>query len=391
MTLQRVKSWVYDLILWLVRNKRNSIRPNTLLLIRTNNIGDYILWRNILPEIRKSEKFKDHHITLLGNKAWKNLFENFDSELVDDVIWMDYTEFKKNMPYRYRLLKQVRAKGFETVINTLSSRCKRIDDAFTLVCTNSHTIGQSTDHTNIFDYEVGYDLNLFDDFFNDAIPFEFEFFRTKRFTEYFLKQSIPESTVPSFEKINIPLPAVLSGKDYFVIFPGSSTPSRIWKAENFAKVAAFVVANYQLTPVICGAPSDQPYVDAFLQAYKNECINLCGQTSLTDLVGVARNAKLFVSIDTGGAHIAAVAGCPLVGIFNGSHYGRYNPYPAEIYPNVHGVYPDKVENALKMERIDEKYNKIIEQDYNDITPEKICRTIAEIFTKQGSPVSQENI
>src|SRR5688500_13051123 len=129
MAFQRWKNVVYDVINLLVKSVKRTTRQKTLLLIRTNNIGDYTLWRNILPAIRNSQKFRDYHITLIGNQAWKNLFEYFDASLIDDAIWVDLPRHKKNLRYRYHLLKSVREKGFETVINTLSSRCMRMDDS----------------------------------------------------------------------------------------------------------------------------------------------------------------------------------------------------------------------------------------------------------------------
>ena len=43
------------------------IKPKSLLLIRLDAIGDYILFRNFIEELKKDEKYKHYSITLLGN------------------------------------------------------------------------------------------------------------------------------------------------------------------------------------------------------------------------------------------------------------------------------------------------------------------------------------
>src|ERR1700734_1406368 len=64
-------------------------RPLKLLILRLDDIGDYLLFRNQLRTYRASDRWKGHRITLLGNNSWRPIFEAFDSHAVDDVIWVD--------------------------------------------------------------------------------------------------------------------------------------------------------------------------------------------------------------------------------------------------------------------------------------------------------------
>ena len=58
---------------------QKDIRPNSLLLIRIDAIGDYILFRNYIEVLKNSAKYKDYKITLVGNIAWKSIAEELDS------------------------------------------------------------------------------------------------------------------------------------------------------------------------------------------------------------------------------------------------------------------------------------------------------------------------
>ncbi len=86
------------------------------MIIRFDAIGDYILFRNFIEVLKKSEKYRDYKITLLGNNAWKSLSKELDSEFVDEFIWLDRNKFHKDFLYRYKKLKEITACGYEVVM-----------------------------------------------------------------------------------------------------------------------------------------------------------------------------------------------------------------------------------------------------------------------------------
>ena len=47
-------------------------RQKSIVILRTDAIGDYLLFRAFLSEVRKA--YSNHHITLIGNSAWKPLY-----------------------------------------------------------------------------------------------------------------------------------------------------------------------------------------------------------------------------------------------------------------------------------------------------------------------------
>ena len=62
---------------------------NRVLIVRLDAIGDYVLWRNCLRFIRDCAKYRDSHLTVLGNPAWRNLAETFDADCADEWIWVE--------------------------------------------------------------------------------------------------------------------------------------------------------------------------------------------------------------------------------------------------------------------------------------------------------------
>ena len=51
--------------------------PGTLLIIKTDAIGDYILFRNFLSEVRNLSLYKNYKIILCGNELWKDIALHF--------------------------------------------------------------------------------------------------------------------------------------------------------------------------------------------------------------------------------------------------------------------------------------------------------------------------
>src|ERR1700730_15679538 len=63
-----------------------------LLIIKADAIGDYILFRNFIELVKKSGKFKDHRIDLVGNKLWQDIALTYDREFIDNFIFLNLNE-----------------------------------------------------------------------------------------------------------------------------------------------------------------------------------------------------------------------------------------------------------------------------------------------------------
>ena len=87
--LNRLKGFLYDTVLLLATLGPRKKSVPAILLVKTDEIGDYILWRRLLPEIVQAERFRGKAIHFCGNSSWKSLFDTFDRGLVSQSIWLD--------------------------------------------------------------------------------------------------------------------------------------------------------------------------------------------------------------------------------------------------------------------------------------------------------------
>ena len=88
--------FIYRVIDLILKSSEQTKHPKTLLLIRLDSIGDYILIRNIFQFLKQSKKFRSYKITLCGNIVWKDLAVTFDSNIIDEFIWLNRKKFNNN-------------------------------------------------------------------------------------------------------------------------------------------------------------------------------------------------------------------------------------------------------------------------------------------------------
>ena len=120
-----------------------------------------------------------------------------------------------------------------------------------------------------------------------------------------------------------------------VISPCSSQRSRNfrnWKVENFAAVIRHAVRAHGARVLITGGNSamEQRYA-AELSGPDDAVTNLCGKTSLKQLLALIAEADLLVCPDSGPAHIATAVGTPVVGLYATSNPARTGPYLSQQY------------------------------------------------------------
>lgn len=369
--LNRIKGFAYDMVLYfvlfIIKSKNKSKK---VLIIRVDEIGDYILWRKFIDPILKSYDLANHEIHFLGNESWQPLFELEFKGTFTKIYWLKKINFKKNLSYRYSFLKEIAKENYAIIINPTYSRAKRIDDTIVKAANATTNIGILRNNENYLPYEQNFDRQLYHKLFKIQEKYGFEFNRNKEFAEWVCKSSIPNLNL-NFESNTLPQSHIaLPENGYFIVFPGSRSSARIWDTENFIVVSNYLYQKYKLTAIVCGGQGDILYAERFMQAYSNHVINITAKTSLPELLSIIKNAACLLSVDTGSIHLAASVNCLALGIFNGSQYGRFSPYPKEISSKIISFYPKQVLEDIN-QNVLSKYELISTISYNDVSPDEV--------------------
>lgn len=357
----------------------------TLLIVRVDVLGDYILFRNFIGELKKSSQYKGYKITFCGNQALKEFVDFFDGDLIDDFIWLDRERFVLNVPYRYRMLRGINSRGFEVAVNSQYSREFFHGDAIIRASRASKRIGSGGDLNNMGRWQK----YISDRYYTKLIPAEdntlFEFYRNQNFFENFIDEKIAIKK-PSLDTRKIP-PTNFSTHPYVVLHPGARLQYRQWLPENFAKIADVISAEYGLDIIIVGSKNEVESANKVISSAKvKNIIDLSGKTNLVQLTKIISEAELLIVNDTGTAHIAAAVDTPVIVISNGNHFGRFIPYPAEVFKDVYGVFPESIKVTTENTKyIEEKYKFYSNLNINTVTVDTVKEVIRRVIdTIQGT-------
>jgi len=360
--LRRILSKVYRLFfrilykilgkILLIINRFSYIRESdTLLIVRPDNIGDYILFRNFLPFIRQSPKYRDTKIVLLGNIDYRTLAEYFDNAYVSKFIWMDFKRYGKysilglwyTLAFTLRLYRThyryifypvfSRTNFFDELIDNLSAKYK-------ITCSgdNVNKINQKDITARVY---------------TQIIPTEqtvgvFEFDRNKKIIEKFLCQKI-DLDYPVIHK----LPEYKAGplpSNFVAVCAEGSSESKQWPWKYYETVIDYIVNNKGIPVVLLGLGNSAVFD-------KKQVTDLRGKTTLPEAACVLSKACCFICNDSGLLHIAAAAGIKkLVAVCYGAYYGRFAPYPKIDGRDYRFIFPPEIaKNERQQDFLKQKY------------------------------------
>ncbi|ACC98107.1 Lipopolysaccharide heptosyltransferase II [Elusimicrobium minutum Pei191] len=107
----------------------------------------------------------------------------------------------------------------------------------------------------------------------------------------------------------------LEGKTLIGIHPGSAWATKCWPEEKFTELISKLQNELSVTCVLVGGAKDSELGERIRRVSKGTTANLAGKTSLTDLMSLMPNFKLFITNDSGPMHIATAYSVPTLAIF----------------------------------------------------------------------------
>ncbi len=109
--------------------------------------------------------------------------------------------------------------------------------------------------------------------------------------------------------------------------PGARWQTKRWPVEYFTELVRLLLKKFpDARFAILGAAEDRPLGEIISRAGPESCLNLCGETSLPEMVEWLRFCDLMITNDTGPMHAAAALGKPLVALFGPTEPRRTGPY-----------------------------------------------------------------
>jgi lipopolysaccharide heptosyltransferase I len=107
--------------------------------------------------------------------------------------------------------------------------------------------------------------------------------------------------------------------------PAARWQSKFWPVEHWASLTDQL--HKKGIPVIFGgSPQDTKYIASIAQHMKTEPIIAAGQLTLPQSAALIQHSSLYIGLDSGPMHIAALARTPAIALFGPTHPNKVGPY-----------------------------------------------------------------
>ena len=334
--LRPVEAWARErLLLWvdqLVLFAPAKPDPDRVLIVRLDNIGDFVVWLDAAKALTEHYREQGKHVTLLANAVWKNWAS--DLGIFDEVVALEEHRFRRDPSYRYRMARLIRALRYGTAVQTSYTRMLEGGDSLMRLSGATHRLG----HEGTFPQGFAKNRSIGDRWYTQLIPIDSALSGEMRTNAAFVRaltgKSYRAKVVVLQDQLSLELPhefsALMAGQPYFVLFPGASFAGRLWPAERYVELASRIYEITGWVGLICGGRSESLQAARMWQTAKSPLFNWVERTDLTQLAAVLAHAKLLIGNETSAVHIAAGVGTPSVCILGGGHYGRFVPYDVEV-------------------------------------------------------------
>ena len=243
----------------------------------------------------------------------------------DEVIPIDLKKIQGDAGYRWKILSELRRRGFAIVIQASFSRTFSIGDSLIRATGAARRIGAMGDLSNIKSWKKMVSDKWYTQLVHVSPEPMMELQRNAEFVRGLGLQCFA-ARVPMLPKlINLPLRLTIDQR-YFVILPGALWSGRLWPTVRFGEVLSKLIDSTGWRAVLCGSTSERGLCNQVIHAAGRKALNLAGETSLPELAEVIRQAEFLIGNESSSVHLAAAVGTPSVCILGGGHYGRFMPY-----------------------------------------------------------------
>ncbi len=359
---------------------RARSRPK-LLIIRLDDIGDYLLFRNQLPSYRAADRWKDHHFTLLGNGSWREFFEAFDSDAVDDVIWVNKAEALTSPGYRLELWRRLRAQAFETVIAPSRTRPLLLDDLCMLAAAPERAIGAVNTYMHRSWNQVS--DGLYQELFRPASVHVHEFLFNGEFAAWCCGRRF-EIGRPRIDLTIASVPSREPGTPYIVCFVGAATRSKRWPVHRWVQFIELYRRNCPGRVFVAGNSRKEIEAATLIEA-RTGAQSIAGRVSLLELLSCVAGARGVISNDTMAAHLGVSCDRPTVIVANGVNYERFTDYAAAGIGAVATAYPAVfIRRRNRLGDVPYHYPQAVSGDMSTITAAEVLDALQRALHCHGT-------
>ncbi len=284
-----------------------------ILVVGVNWLGDAILTTPVFRALK--ETYPSSYVAVMTVPRAKDIFTA--NPFIDEVIIFDeksiHRTFKEKLNFTFFLKK----KKFKTVFLIHRSLTRGLICFFAgikerigyarlktrIILTTAITAPKGTHRQDRY-------LILFE---NYGIKIK------NKTPEVFIEKSIEE-------KMTLSLKGIKKSHRFFVgINPSANWEMKRWPLTYYAKLADRLSRKLNCAIVFVGAEKEKSLIENLLLEMDEKAYNFCAKTTLQELAALIKNSDLFISNDSGPAHLSAALGIKTLVIFGPTCEGLTGP------------------------------------------------------------------
>jgi ADP-heptose:LPS heptosyltransferase len=315
---------IYLLLLKIKQLFRKPDIQNHILIIKTDAVGDYIIFRNFIAEI--ANKYTEYKITLLCNVLLKELAADLDHLVIHDYIYVNHKTLNADW---FILLKEIAVKNYTLAINFHYSRTF-IGDVFAFTSCAEKKIAMEGDDLNMSENLKRMFNPCYDIIIKTPQNVVNEFARLKFFTEQIINKNI--SFTQPYMRLNGKKFTQFIPSEAFIAFaPGAAVKNRQLEINKLVDIVKFVLNTHNVCFI--GSPDERAMVEDIKSHIPHhqlsKVVDLAGKTPLTALPFILNESLAVICNDSGIFHIAAALKKTTLCLTGGGHFERFLGYPVQ--------------------------------------------------------------
>lgn len=291
-------------------------RARRILVVRADNIGDVIMTGPALRAIKRA--LPDSSLTLLASPAGAMaapLLPWLDGTIAWRVLWQELHGRPADPASERRLVATLQARRFDAAIVLTSfsqsphaPACAAWLAGIPLRAGASDERGAMLTHAlqkgDLARHQVDRNLDLV-----RSLGFDSE--------DDSLELRVPDGARCGAMAL-LAARGLAPGQPYLLVNPWASIEARTYDANRLARAAKLVSAAAGMPIVVTGHKRDAAKTALLVERMGPAAIDLCGDTSVTELAALVARARLVLTNNTSVMHVADALGTPVVVIYSGT-------------------------------------------------------------------------
>ena len=326
-----------------------------ILVVNTKFLGDLIVSTSGLKKLRN--KYPHAEIVLLVRSEYEEVLKNNPN--INRIISFDFS-IRNKKPFErisaeLSFWRKIRKEKFDVVISLQPG------DRIALLAFVSGARIRIAPRKQSFWFLFNKCVEVYEDtisyldyygkiisaFTNEPVNGKPEFFVSKQ-NELWAEEFLRTNNLKNDDKL-------------IIIHPGASEPTKIWQSKNYAELIEKISSEKNFKVLIIAGPKEEKIVQGILEKVKGKNVLFYNSKDVNLTAALIKNAKLFISNDTGTRHLAVALKIPVIALMPDDNQDCWNFYDeSDNHFVITGkrFYPEGEKPYLGRISVDEVYSKM---------------------------------